>query len=341
VGGQRRLTEAQRHEIVKLYRDGTPVPELAALVGCGVTTAYRVLGETASLPKRGTRRRRKYRYRADLFAEPLTDPELWLFGLLMADGNVNRRGARITLGLSARDLDAVNTARRVAGSDAPIAIHERSRVNPLGIRSGAMAVWELYSRDVVARVTALGMAPGKSYRTDVHVPPTVALSPSFWRGLIDGDGTVRLNRSRTGDKTRERPWMQVLGSRALLEQWRAFVVASIGGPAPGLRPVPGTTVLHASTLTCSRAWDMVEILYGQGGPALERKREAAPCDSYIATTGAKGGCQRACCKGTRRDWTAVIARPAVSVRLSADRRAPGAGAGRRATWRAFGSPRAV
>jgi len=138
-----------------------------------------------------------------------------------------------------------------------------------------MAVWRLHSREIVSRVTALGMTPRKSYHDDVHVPPTVALSPSFWRGLIDGDGTVRLDRHRVGDKTREHPWLQVLGSRALLEQWSAFVVASIGGAAPGLRPIPGTRVLHGSTVTCSRAWDMVEILYGQGGPALERKREAA------------------------------------------------------------------
>lgn len=104
MGGHRRLSEAQRAEILRLYRDGTPILELVAVVGCGVSTAYRVLGETASLTQRRMGGRRKYCYRADLFAEPLTEAELWLFGLLMADGNVRSHGAGITLALSARDL---------------------------------------------------------------------------------------------------------------------------------------------------------------------------------------------------------------------------------------------
>lgn len=57
-GNRGRLTESQRKRIVAEYRDGTPVSDIAATVGCAVSTSYRVLGETLSLAERLAHRRR-------------------------------------------------------------------------------------------------------------------------------------------------------------------------------------------------------------------------------------------------------------------------------------------
>jgi hypothetical protein len=61
----------------------------------------------------------------------------------------------------------------------------------------------------------------------------------------------------------------------LLKQWAAFVVTSIGGASPRVRKARSGKLLHKSVLTGSRAWDMLQLLYGQGGPALNRKRRKA------------------------------------------------------------------
>jgi hypothetical protein len=120
------------------------------------------------------------------------------------------------------------------------------------------------------------MRRAKSYRADVTVPARIASSPSFWRGLIDGDGTICWNRKRTKDgHIRRRGVLQVLGCEPLLRQWTRFVVETLGGPARRVRRKPETKVLHVSVLTGSRAWHMLKLLYGSGGPALARKRAAA------------------------------------------------------------------
>jgi transposase len=275
---RRPIDEAQRERVVELYRGGTYSERgIAEVVGCSNTTVHGVLRDLLSLEERrsiierAAWVRRRYRYRRDLFVEPVSDDELWLFGLLMADGTTDGRHV-VRLELSVGDRDAVESARRVAGSNAPITVRKKSRVNATGIRGGALASWAIHSREIVSRVTALGMMRAKSHREGVHVPETIAQSPSFWRGVIDGDGAVGWHRPGGG-----RPYarLQVLGGRALLEQWAAFVVANIGEPWPTVGPAPSGKLLHVSVLSASRAWRTLRIIYGQGGPALERKRKAA------------------------------------------------------------------
>jgi hypothetical protein len=280
---RRPIDEGQRTRMVELYRRGTEysVQEIAAIVGCDARTVHQVLGEMLSPEERRSvtgrrpiRVRRKYRYRSDLFVEPLSDRELWLFGLLMADGSTDGRWV-VRLALAARDRDAIDSARRVAGSDAPITVRANSGMNPSGGRSGPLASWNLHSREVVSRLSALGMVHAKSYREGVQVSPVVTQSPSFWRGLIDGDGSIYWSRQRSRGKVRTVPWLHVLGGRLLLEQWASFVVSTIGAPSPQVRPIRGTKILHGSVLTGSRAWDMLKLMYGSGGPALQRKRTVA------------------------------------------------------------------
>lgn len=189
----------------------------------------------------------------------------------MADGCVDARGKAIALGLREGDWDALETAARVAGSDAPIRLQKPGVSPATGRATQRQAVWRIYSVQLVSRVKALGMVPGKSRRADICVPATVALSASFWRGVIDGDGTVCFSRSRERRSAR----VQVCAGPALLEQWAAFVVARIGEPSPRSRPVPGTKHLCVSTLADSRAWEMAKVLYGYRGAAMERKRKAA------------------------------------------------------------------
>jgi plasmid maintenance system antidote protein VapI len=207
--------------IVELYRDHSlRVHEIAQLVGRNRMTIHRLVKRV--LPPgewRGSGRypnhRRRYRYRPDLFADPLPEEEMWLLGLLMADGSTDGVW-RVVLRLAVSDRDAIEAARRIAGSEAPITVG-RSSASPSG--GGAcqdLAGWALDSTEVVARLTRLGMRRAKSHRSDVTVPASVAASPAFWRGLIDGDGTICWNRSRSGDRQgRRQAWLQVLGGEAL------------------------------------------------------------------------------------------------------------------------------
>jgi Homeodomain-like domain len=279
--GRPPMPREEADRIIELYRDhSVRVHQIARHVGRSRGTVYRLVKRVLPPAEwRGIGRypnhERRYGYRADLFADPLAEDEMWLFGLLMADGSTDGRW-RVVLRLAVSDLDAVEAARWIAGSDAPIAIAGNTGGSPSGGACQDLAGWALDSSEVVARLARLGMVPAKSHRTDVTVPARVASSASFWRGVIDGDGTVCWTRKRTNDgHIRRRGALQVLGGEPLLRQWTRFVVETIGGPMPRVRPKPCTHVLHVSVLSGSRAWHMLKLLYGSGGPALARKRAAA------------------------------------------------------------------
>jgi hypothetical protein len=200
---------------------------------------------------------------------------MWLLGLLLADGTTDGRWS-VVLRLAITDRDAVESARCIAASDAPITITRNSGRSPSGGPRQDLVRWAINSCDVVSRLLTLGMRPAKSFRTDICVPQPVAASASFWRGLIDGDGTICWSDKCTGNgRIGPQVSLHVPGGEPLLHQWSGFVVQTIGGARPSVRPKPGTNGLHVSALSGSRAWSMLNRLYGSGGPSLARKRAAA------------------------------------------------------------------
>jgi len=278
--GRPGMSDDQVARVLDLYRDRSlRVREIAQLVGRDSTTIHRLLARALRPEERRgigrySNRPRRYAYRADLFLEPLSDDEQWLVGLLLADGTTDGLST-VMLRLAASDRDGVETARRIAGSDAPITTVRNSTGIPSATTRQDLVRWALHSSEVVSRLARLGVLPAKSNRSDIHVPGHLAASPNFWRGLIDGDGTVTWLRKQGAAGVRRSGWLQVLGSEALLRQWAEFVVATIGGAVPRIRPKPAARVLHVSVLSGSRAWLALQLLYGTDGPALARKRDTA------------------------------------------------------------------
>jgi hypothetical protein len=267
-----------RARVVEMYRTGSPVREIAETIGYQATSVARIVtraipgDERRMLLDQRRRASRKYSLRSDLFQHPLVNDELWLLGLLMADGTINQEKGTLSIGLAITDRDAVALATRVAGSNAPLMVRKPKQGQGYGAHRQPQVWWMLHSQEVVARTMALGLVPRKSWREDVQVPEAIAASPAFWRGIVDGDGRVFWARRPNGART---PRLTVLGARTLLEQWASFVVVQLGEPAPAITHDPRTKTMHYSNLSGSRAWLMVHVLYAKAGPALERKRSIA------------------------------------------------------------------
>ena len=272
--GRHGLGPAEIARLLELYRDPhVRVSEIARILGRDRTTIHRILArELPAEERRGCGRYpdrwRRYVHRADLFVDPLSDDEQWLFGLLLADGTTDGYWS-VRLRLAATDRDAVVTARRIAGSMAPLLLDRRSPHQDL-------VSWTINDIHVVRRLVDRGLVAAKSFDESVTVPPDSGTSAHFWRGLIDGDGTIYWNRRRvSAQRSHRRPALVVLGCRALLEQWADFVQMSIGGNRPSVRPKRGTRVLHQSSLIAVRAWRMLDLLYGGSGASMNRKRATA------------------------------------------------------------------
>lgn len=92
----------------------------------------------------------------------------------------------------------------------------------------------------------------------------------MWRGVVDGDGTVA--SYCYGGKAQH--VLNLVGPRHICEAFARFVASACGGESPAAKPFPGKSIYQV-LLRAIKARTMASVLYGDAGPALERKRRAA------------------------------------------------------------------
>jgi hypothetical protein len=128
-------------------------------------------------------------------------------GFLMADGGIV--GSKVCLHLQTRDKDHLLKFRKFLGAAHRI----RKDVN--------WNTWRLVisSRALVDRLDALGVTPRKSFTA--IAPRALESSRHFWRGVIDGDGSLGVDQ-------RQRLVVQLAtASPRLLRQYRAFLASRL------------------------------------------------------------------------------------------------------------------
>ena len=116
----------------------------------------------------------------------------------------------------------------------------------------------------------------------LQVSDLLAQSPDFWRGVVDGDGTVNFAKNRGVLY----PHLGVGGSQPLMHQFQSFIQHHLGKS-----PKIGTCrSIFRIALNGGAAQDLIGVLYGRPGPALPRKAQAAV--DCLAWTNAKPALRR-------------------------------------------------
>lgn len=221
-----------------------------------VLKALRMRG--IEIPSRSECRARAARLRTprnDQAFDVLTEEVLYWIGFLWADGHITTSG-RVCLGLAAKDRAQVEAFRDFCGVSVPIKERDSDK---LGHRSCSFV---LYSKYACNRLTELGFT---SPKRDRDPSSAMRASVSFWRGVIDGDGTLGVY-TPYGRKIER---VSLVGGHATLSRFLDFArlcagphnchVSDLGNYAQ--------TALHGRC-----AYNMIHVLYTADGPALARKR---------------------------------------------------------------------
>jgi hypothetical protein len=244
-----RLTETERLEVVQRYVDGSTVPQLALAFGI-TDPAVRSL-----LIRRGVYRRATHTLRHDAF-EIFSEEAMYWIGFLFADGCVAYRVGhipQISVGLAERDRDHLVALREFLGSNGKISEPQAThRACQFSFRSAQLA----------ARLIELG-------RYDGPINRELAASSDFWRGVVDGDGSIG-SYGRPGS-LRAQPQIRLVGQRRLLEAFREFL--AIHG-IKGLSVRPHKSIFNIGT-TGRPARRIIELLYRDASVALARKADRA------------------------------------------------------------------
>lgn len=252
VRPQAKLTELQRVAAVERYARGQTCAEIAADFGVTGVAILDVLN------RRGVPIRRRCTLRNDALDELTPEAAYWC-GFLFADGNVRKgsltRQPTVGLDLAERDREHLEKLRSFLGSTHKISIGNKS---PLSYQ------FRVSSTRLAERLFELGRYEGP-------IAPELAASRHFWRGLVDGDGSLGCYAKRPGSQPS--PQFRLCGQgRALLAFTKFLHEDASTGARLTVRP--HKSIYNVGTTGWSAA-RIVELLYEDAPVALDRKAETA------------------------------------------------------------------
>lgn len=198
-------------------------------------------------------------FREDAF-DVLTEESAYWLGMLITDGCVswpkNRPSPRIFLRQAERQRAHVERFRAFLGASNAIVAHVHK--DPRGAERHTVCL-QVTSRRLGEALTRYGVVPRKT--GVAKAAEELVWMPSFWRGVIDGDGCVYGPRK-----------FYYSGSEPLADQFIAFVRGFDGSFAPTKIRQPGCVVVYACG-TIAEA--VLRALYGGADLCLVEKKQRA------------------------------------------------------------------
>lgn len=137
----------------------------------------------------------------DLCFAKKTNEALYWVGFLMADGSIIKGGRGISLGLGILDKEQVDKFRNFVNASSKTYIY----------KNAASAI--IHSKRIAQDLSRYGVVERKS--KIAKASNDVCGSRDFWRGVIDGDGSI--GTYATGDR------ISLTGSKFLCSQFLEFV----------------------------------------------------------------------------------------------------------------------
>jgi hypothetical protein len=246
--------------MVEGYLAGASAVVLGARFGVSSQSVYNAL-QRRGIAVRTRKAARRNRYQLDETAfDAITPESAYWVGFLMADGSVG--DTRVELGLSLKDKDHLLAFRSFMRSGHTVL--ERRVHSPNGNEHRRVQL-SFNSDRVVVALCRFGVVPRKSLVAKVS--DELVGNRDFWRGVVDGDGSVGFSL----DRGRRRGRLTLAGSGPLLRQFSDFVAETVGKQVKLIRQGR----IFCVYLSGRRAAFVARLLYSGCSTALGRKREAA------------------------------------------------------------------
>lgn len=212
ISNKSKLTPEQKEEILKRYANGEGSTTLARIYGvkdASITQLVRRRGGYVRTVSEGTRR---LKFNENAFAKITPESAYWI-GFLMADGNTNRN--RVSLRLATKDKNHIYKFKNFLKSEHAVAYTKPKPCFNGSISSGAYGI-EINSKKLVSDLLFFGFTRKKSFTAKVAHLET---NKDFWRGVIDGDGSVGSWKSRNT----YRAGLSLCGSYDMMIQYKTFL----------------------------------------------------------------------------------------------------------------------
>ena len=159
------------------YKSGLSTPALAAKYGVSEVTIRNYLKRLGIDRLGKDEAARKYSANHEFFSLIDTPAKAYWLGFIVTDGTVT--GNELAIALKPSDANHLEKFKKDIGSSHPVKIYQRHNTVRFTIKSTRIA------KDLAA----LGVEANKTF--SVTVPQIEkSLLPHFWRGVLDGDGSL-------------------------------------------------------------------------------------------------------------------------------------------------------
>lgn len=181
-------------DIIVLYRSGTSIQNIGRMYHKNSGTISKLLKSNGVEIEGSQIRNQKYTLNEAYFDQIDCQDKAYIYGLLMADGNVYHN--TLTLSLQEEDRDILEKINRCLGSNRPLTYINYKSKYPDAKRIKNQYSLSIVNKHMINQLKCLGLIENKSLKTQMPVWISDELFPHLLRGLIDGDGSITKSRFR-------------------------------------------------------------------------------------------------------------------------------------------------
>lgn len=183
-GCMKHLSSDKKQSLISDYIGGLSYSQVSAKYGISLSYAFKILNE-GHIGRSRSDGARIYKLNENAFSKPTPDSLYWA-GFLAADGCVTKDGTYsklVSLTLKDSDADHVKAFAEFIGTDRPL-INRRTQV---GVTVAVNSV------KIANDLINFGITERKSL---TYQPTEICINSSdFWRGMVDGDGGVYIDKN--------------------------------------------------------------------------------------------------------------------------------------------------
>lgn len=214
---------------------------------------------------------------SDFFSRETPEALYWI-GFIAADGAViGKLGSKLQLTINLKYSDKTHLKKLSTllkhGTISQVDMSKyESKIEDKKIKGTKMVRFNLSSTRLCRSLVNHGITPRKTH--SLTLSERLKSSKDFWRGYIDGDGSISPLRNSKGNISTV--FMLGGGSRRLLEDFREFLI-SLGVTVPEISIVNYKKPFYKVFVSGERARHVIKFLY-EGAPVsarLERKYKIA------------------------------------------------------------------
>lgn len=242
--------------VLSLYAEGHTMKSIAAILG-GVSaeSVAKTIKKFGIVPENGNTRRANFGAVQDYF-ENDSEGAAYFAGLLLADGNISTKG-KISIGLQSNDRHILESMKDELGLPTNIS----DFVRKTGEKSSTLSFNVI---GISESLFKLGMFPNKSLKE--IAPVRFIENRHFWRGMIDGDGSV-------GIQTNKSARVYLCGSKEVCSQFLDYCKKIVPEINTEVKVSKGD--LHRVSVSGIKAAKVLRVLYGDSEFFLNRKLKKA------------------------------------------------------------------